>query len=52
MINNGGIGFSNTGINGPFNSAWTLDNVFNAEQINVINFTANLIKRWNFKIRF
>lgn len=44
MINNGGIGFSNTGINGPFNSAWTIDNVFNAEQINVINFSANLIK--------
>lgn len=44
MINNGGIGFSQTGINGPFKSAWTIDNVFNAEMINVINFSANLIK--------
>lgn len=50
MINNGGIGFSNTGINGPFNSAWTIDNVFNAEQINVINFTANLIKGGTLKL--
>lgn len=44
MINNGGIGFSQTGINGPFQSAWTIDNVLNMEQINVINLTANLIK--------
>lgn len=50
MINNGGIGFSNTGINGPFNSAWTIDNIFNAEQINVINFTANLIKGGTLKL--
>lgn len=39
MINNGGIGFSNTGINGTFASAWTIDNVLNMEQINVINLT-------------
>lgn len=44
MINNGGIGFSQSGINGPFRSAWTIDNVFNAEQINVLNFTADLIR--------
>lgn len=44
MLNNGGIGFSQTGINGPFRSAWTIDNVLNMEQINVINLTANLIK--------
>lgn len=50
MINNGGIAFSNSGINGPFNSAWTIDNVFNAEQINVINFTANLIKGGTLKL--
>lgn len=50
MINNGGIGFSNTGINGTFNSAWTIDNVFNAEQINVINFTADLIKGGTLKL--
>lgn len=50
MINNGGIGFSNTGINGTFNSAWTIDNVFNAAQINVINFTADLIKGGTLKL--
>lgn len=50
MINNGGIGFSNTGINGTFNSAWTIDNIFNAEQINVINFTADLIKGGTLKL--
>lgn len=50
MLNNGGIGFSNTGINGPFNSAWTIDNVLNMEQINVINLTANLIKGGTLKL--
>lgn len=50
MINNGGIGFSNTGINGTFNSAWTIDNTLNMEQINVINFTANLIKGGTLKL--
>lgn len=50
MINNGGIGFSQTGINGAFQSAWTIDNVFNAEQINVINFTADLIKGGTLKL--
>lgn len=50
MINNGGIAFSNTGINGNFASAWTIDNVFNAEQINVINFTADLIKGGTLKL--
>ena len=50
MINNGGIGFSNSGINGPFNSAWTIDNVLNMEQINVINLTADLIKGGTLKL--
>lgn len=50
MINNGGIGFSQTGINGNFQSAWTIDNVLNMEQINVINFTANLIKGGTLKL--
>ena len=50
MLNNGGIGFSNTGINGQFNSAWTIDNVLNMEQINVINLTANLIKGGTLKL--
>lgn len=43
-ISNGGIGFSNSGINGIFRSAWTMDNTLNMENINVINLTASLIK--------
>ena len=50
MINNGGIGFSQSGINGPFASAWTIDNVLNMEQINVINLTADLIKGGTLKL--
>lgn len=44
MINNGGIAFSQTGINGTFNSAWTIDGTMNMQNINVINLTADLIK--------
>lgn len=44
MINAAGIGFSNTGINGKFTTAWTIDGTFNAQAINVINLTADLIK--------
>lgn len=44
MINNGGIGFSQTGINGTFNSAWAIDGTLNMQNINVINFVADLIK--------
>lgn len=43
-INSGGIGFSNTGINGTFNSAWTIDGTLNMANINVINMTADLIR--------
>lgn len=50
MINNGGIAFSNTGINGNFTSAWTIDNVLNMQQINVINLTADLIKGGTLKL--
>ena len=50
MINNGGIGFSQTGINGTFQSAWTIDNVLNMEQINVINLTADLVKGGTLKL--
>lgn len=49
-INSGGIGFSNTGINGTFKSAWTIDNVLNMENINVINLTADLIKGGTLKL--
>ena len=50
MINAGGIGFSNTGINGTFASAWTIDNVLNMQNINVINLTADLIKGGTLKL--
>lgn len=50
MINNGGIAFSQTGINGTFNSAWTIDGTLNMQAINVINFTANLIKGGTLKL--
>ena len=49
-ISSGGIAFSNTGINGDFKSCWTIDNVLNMEQINVINLTADLIKGGTLKL--
>lgn len=49
-INSAGIGFSQTGINGPFTSAWTIDGTFNAQAINVINFTADLVKGGTLKL--
>jgi len=50
MINSGGIAFSQTGINGNFVTAWTIDGEFNAQAINVINFTADLIKGGTLKL--
>ena len=50
MINNGGIGFSQTGINGTFKSAWTIDGTLNMQNINVINMTASLVKGGVFKV--
>lgn len=50
MINNGGIGFSKTGINGTFTSAWTIDGTLNMQAINVINLTASMIKGGTLKL--
>lgn len=50
MINSAGIGFSNTGINGNFTTAWTIDGTFNAQATNVINLTADLIKGGTLKL--
>ena len=50
MINSGGIAFSQTGINGVFNSAWTIDGTMNMQNINVINLTADLIKGGTLKL--
>lgn len=49
-INSAGIGFSTTGTSGTFTSAWTLDGTFNAQNINVINFVADLIKGGTLKL--
>lgn len=43
-INSAGIGFSSSGINGRFTSAWTIDGTLNMQSINVINLVADLIK--------
>ena len=50
MINSAGIGFSSTGINGTFNSAWLIDGTLDMQQINVINLTANMIKGGTLKL--
>lgn len=50
MINSGGIAFSSTGINGTFESAWTIDNTLNMQHINVINLVADMIKGGTLKL--
>ena len=40
-INLGGIGFSSTGIDGPYRSAWTIDGTFNTDFINAGTITAD-----------
>ena len=49
-ITSNGIGFSNTGINGTFNSAWTIDGTLDMQQINVVNLVADLIKGGTLKL--
>ncbi len=51
-INSAGIGFSNTGINGTFTSAWTIDGTFDAQAVNVINLVANQIKGGSLRLGF
>ena len=43
-INKNGIGFSHTGINGPYTSAWTIDGKFNADWILTGHLSANRIQ--------
>ena len=50
MINSAGIGFSSTGINGTFNSAWTIDGTMDMQNINVINLVADMIKGGTLKL--
>lgn len=42
-INQEGIGFSDNGWDGDFNSAWTIEGVMDMQQIDVLNLTADLI---------
>lgn len=51
-INAGGIGFSTSGINGTFNSAWTIDGTLDMQQANVINLVADMIKGGTLQIGF
>jgi phage minor structural protein len=50
MIDNGGIGFGQTGINGTFKSAWTIDGTMDMQNINVINLVADMIKGGTLKL--
>lgn len=50
LINNGGIAFSQTGINGDFTSAWTIDGTLNMQNVNVINLVADMIKGGTLKL--
>lgn len=43
-MNREGIGFSTTGYEGPFNSAWTIDGHFVADYIDTGTLNANLLK--------
>lgn len=43
-INSEGISFSNTGINGDYILAWSIENKFNAQAIDIINFTLDRLK--------
>lgn len=51
-INSQGIGFSNSGINGVFTSAWTIDGTLDMQAINVINLVADQIKGGSLKLGF
>lgn len=50
MINSGGIGFSTTGINGTFNSAWSISGTLDMQNINTINLIADMIKGGTLKL--
>lgn len=50
MMNSAGISFSQNGINGQFTSAWTIDGTFNAQNINIVNLVADMIKGGTLKL--
>ena len=49
-FNSAGIGFSNTGYYGTYNSAWSIDGTLDMQQINVANLVADLIKGGTLKL--
>ena len=49
-ISNGGIAFSNTGINGNFISAWTIDGELLTQNFKSFNVTASMIKGGTLKL--
>lgn len=49
-INKNGIGFSLTGYDGPYTSAWTIDGHFNADFITAGHLNANYIKGGTLKL--
>ena len=61
-IGQSGIGFSHNGVNGPYNSAWTIDGNFvadfitsgtlNAAKVNVVNLDASSINSGKLKSEF
>lgn len=50
MINSQGLAFSQTGINGTFSTAFTIDGTLNTNAISVINFTADLVRGGTLKL--
>lgn len=50
MISAAGIAFSQNGIEGEFNSAWTIDGTMDMQKINVINLVADMIKGGTLKL--
>lgn len=50
LINDNGIAFSRNGISGTFESAWGIDGTMNMQNINVVNFVADLIKGGTLKL--
>jgi len=49
-INMDGIGFSSTGVNGPFYSAWTLDGHFVSNAVTAGMMTANMVRGGTFEL--
>ena len=50
LINNNGVAFSDSGINGTFKSAWSIDGTLNMQEINVINLICDMIKGGTLKL--